>query len=104
MSRSARDEVQSMAGLRVQIGAVDAALMDVLAERSRYTERTSGLKAMEGLSAAATGRTAQAQQTACRVTQAREVDDPMVAALGNGMIDTIIGGEEAGIGKPGVGG
>lgn len=78
--------------------------MNLLAERWHNTERAAGLKAKEGLSVAAPGRTAQVLQEVRAAAEARGVDAPMVAAMWTIMIDTVIAREEAEIGKTGADG
>lgn len=104
MARIAPEAVVSMAELRAQIDSVDADLIDLLAERWRYTERAAGLKAKEGLSAAAPGRAAAVLEKVSTAAEARGVDGQMVAAMWKIMIDTIVAREERHIGKEGIDG
>jgi isochorismate pyruvate lyase len=101
MARTPADEIDTMAGLRACIDAVDADLMDLLAERWSYTERAAGLKAREGLSAAAPGRVAAVLANVKTAAEARGVDGDMVAAMWQIMIETVIAREERLIGKEG---
>ena len=101
MARTPADKIETMAELRTCIDAVDAELMDLLAERWSYTERAGELKAREGLAAAAPGRVAAVLENVKSAAGQRGVDGDMVAAMWQIMIDRIIAREEQVIGKEG---
>ena len=52
------DQCETMAELRVEIDALDLALIELLAKRSGYIDRAVVLKAREGLPPRTTGRVA----------------------------------------------
>ncbi len=101
MPETPADQITTMAELRGQIDRVDAALMDLLADRWAYTERAADLKRHEGIAAAAPAR---AQAVIARVradAEARGMDPDMVAAMWSTMIETVIARETALIGTEG---
>ena len=101
MSRAAPESIETMVQLRVCIDEIDAELMGLLAERWRYTEQAAGLKAREGIAAAAPGRVAEVLGKVSAAAEAQGVDGEMVAAMWKIMIDTVIAREERVIGKSG---
>ncbi|GAA4222122.1 isochorismate pyruvate lyase [Sagittula marina] len=104
MPRRDPDQIDTMAELRRGIDEIDAALMDLLAERWRHTEQAPRLKAVEGIAARATGRVQAVLDHVREGAEARGVDGEMVSAMWRIMIETVIAREERAIGKEGIDG
>lgn len=102
MTRPDPKGLHSMAELRRGIDAIDAELMDLLAERWRHTEQAPRLKAIEGIAARAPGRVQAVLDHVRDGAETRGVDGEMVAAMWRIMIETVIAREEAVIGKDGI--
>ncbi|KUF09815.1 hypothetical protein AVJ23_15310 [Pseudoponticoccus marisrubri] len=90
-----------MAELRVSIDAIDDALMDLLAERFRHTDRAPALKAREGIAARAPGRVQAVLDHVRSKATDRDVDPEVVAEMWRIMIEAVIAQEEAVIGTGG---
>lgn len=101
MTRPSPDRITSMADLRACIDEIDDALLDLLAERWRYTSRAPDLKPREGIAARAPSRVADVLSHVRGRAETRGVPPDMVEAMWRTMIETVIAMEERVIGKEG---
>ncbi|SEQ45187.1 isochorismate pyruvate lyase [Loktanella sp. DSM 29012] len=71
-----------MAELRVQIDALDTALIDLLAQRVGYIDRAVDLKKVEGLPARTVDHVAEVKAHVRALAEARNLDPDLAEALG----------------------
>ncbi|WP_306047693.1 chorismate mutase [Nioella sp. MMSF_3534] len=100
-NRPAPGSVQTMAELRSCIDEIDEALLVLLAERQRYTDRAPELKAREGIAAAAPSRVRQVLDHVRARADAAGMDADLAESMWRIMIETVIAREERVIGKEG---
>ena len=89
----------SMAELRDQIDAIDAALVALFAQRAPYIDRAVELKQVEGLPANTTDRVAQVAALARRRAEAAGLDPDFAETMWRTMMDWFIAHEEKTLGK-----
>lgn len=104
MARPAPESIETMADLRVCIDEIDRALVALLAERERFTDRAPDLKAREGIAARAPRRIDAVLANVRGRAQASGLDPDLAEAMWRLMIETVIAREERVIGKDGVDG
>ncbi|MBV7395816.1 chorismate mutase [Mameliella sediminis] len=104
MARTPPRDIQSMADLRVCIDEIDRELVQLLAERERYTDRAPDLKAREGIAARAPRRVTAVLDNVRARAEACGLDPELAEAMWTIMIETVIAREERVIGKEGVDG
>ncbi|WP_323771643.1 chorismate mutase [Antarctobacter sp.] len=104
MARPAPDTIETMADLRVCIDEIDSALVALLAERERYTDRAPDLKAREGIAARAPRRVDAVLGNVREKAQAQGLDPDLAETMWRIMIETVIAREERVIGKEGIDG
>lgn len=78
---------ETMAELRTEIDAIDAALIDLLARRAGYIDRAAKLKVREGLPPRTTARVAEVIERVRGLAQAQGVDPGLAEALWSGLIE-----------------
>lgn len=101
MARPAPDTIETMADLRVCIDEIDSALVALLAERERYTDRAPDLKAREGIAARAPRRIAAVLGHVRDKAEAGGLDPDLAEAMWRIMIEAVIAREERVIGREG---
>ncbi|WP_417207339.1 chorismate mutase [Antarctobacter sp.] len=104
MARPAPDSIETMADLRVCIDEIDSALVALLAERERYTDRAPDLKAREGIAARAPRRVDAVLGNVRNKAQVHGLDPDLAEEMWRIMIETVIAREERVIGKEGIDG
>lgn len=77
----APDACRTMADLRVQIDAIDADLIGLLATRSRYIDRAVDLKKIEGLPARTTDRVAEVLDKVSTTASEQGLDPELARTL-----------------------
>lgn len=88
------DACESMAALRGQIDRIDRALVDLLAERSRYIDRAIVLKQRENLPARITGRVAEVISNVRDGAKERGLDPDLVEQIWTVLIEAAIAHEQ----------
>ncbi|WP_300012138.1 chorismate mutase [uncultured Roseobacter sp.] len=78
---------EKMQDLRVEIDAIDADLIDLLAERSRYIDRAVVLKEAEGLPARITDRVEEVVSNVATRACAQGLDPVLVENIWRGLIE-----------------
>lgn len=94
MTRKAPADCFDMTDLRREIDRVDAALIALLAERSRYVDRVVEVKAAAGLPALITSRVEEVASRVRLLGQNEGVDPDFVERLWRMMMDHFIAYEE----------
>jgi isochorismate pyruvate lyase len=84
-----------MAELRVEIDRLDADLVALLAERARYIDRATEIKAEVGLPARIDARVAEVISNAREAAAARGLDPDLVEALWTRIVEWSIAREAA---------
>ena len=79
-----------MADLREQIDRIDLALLDLLAERTRYIDRAIVLKPRENLPARTTGRVAEVITNVRHGATERGLDPELVERIWTELIEAAI--------------
>jgi isochorismate pyruvate lyase len=93
------DACMNMADLRAEIDALDCALVDLLAQRSRYIERAIALKPAEGLPARIEDRVTQVIDNARARAIHAGLSPELAEKLWTVMVDHFIAQEEEVLGK-----
>ncbi|MCC1493913.1 chorismate mutase [Cognatishimia sp. F0-27] len=101
MTRPDPETIETMADLRACIDQIDSALVALLAERERFTDRAPELKARERIAANAPRRVAAVLTSVRDKAERHGLDPDLAERLWRIMIDTVIAREEAIIGKGG---
>lgn len=104
MARPAPETIKTMADLRVCIDEIDSALVGLLAERERYTDRAPDLKAREGIAARAPRRIEAVLDNVRGKALSQGLDPELAEAMWRIMIEAVIAREERVIGKEGIDG
>ena len=92
-------ECSTMAELRAEIDRIDAALVDLLAERITYIDRAAELKPALGLPARIDDRVEEVVAKVRASAVARGVDPDLAEALWRRLIDWSIAREEVVLGS-----
>ncbi|HMO06863.1 MAG TPA: chorismate mutase [Paracoccaceae bacterium] len=87
------DACENMAALRDQIDWIDRALLDLLAERSRYIDRAIVLKPRENLPARTTGRVAEVIANVRHGAAERGLDPDLAERIWTELIEAAIAHE-----------
>ncbi|SDY60675.1 chorismate mutase [Jannaschia faecimaris] len=93
--------LKTLADCRAGIDAIDGELMILLAERQAHVAQVVGIKAREGVAAAAPTRAAAVIERTRQLALDVGVDADLAEALWQTMIDHFITKEEAVLGKGG---
>lgn len=91
-------DCQTMTELRARIDAIDAALLDLLAQRAACIDRAIVLKRREGMPARTTDRVAQVVAEVRAGAVARGLDPDLVEGLWRGLIEAAIAHEARALG------
>ncbi|WP_299859479.1 chorismate mutase [uncultured Roseobacter sp.] len=89
---------KKMQDLRVEIDAIDADLIDLLVERSRYIDRAIVIKEAEGLPARITDRVEEVVNNVATRARAQGLDPVLVETIWRGLIEWSIDREEERLG------
>lgn len=92
---------QTMAELRERIDRIDAALLDLLAQRAACIDRAIVLKRREGMPARTTDRVAQVLAGVRAGAAARGLDPDLIEGLWRALIEAAIGHEARALGGGG---
>ncbi|MCV3271362.1 chorismate mutase [Roseobacter sinensis] len=98
MTRTPPHLCADMAELRPQIDEIDAALIDLLVERSGYIDRAAEIKATAGLPACIADRVEEVVANVRRHASARGLDPDLTERIWRQLIDWSIAREEARLG------
>jgi isochorismate pyruvate lyase len=93
------EQCETMADLRKQIDRIDQALLDLLAERSRYIDRAIILKPRENLPARTTDRVAQVIANVRKGANERNLDPDQIERIWTDLIETAIAHEAKMLGE-----
>jgi isochorismate pyruvate lyase len=91
---------ETMAALRGQIDRIDAALLDMLAERARYIDRAVVLKTRENLPPRTHDRVAQVIANVRAGAALRGLDPDLAEAIWTTLIEAAIAHEARAMGRP----
>lgn len=80
-------QCETMAELRVEIDAIDVALIDLLVLRSTYIDRAIALKQIENLPARITDRVEQVVGNVRKLAHAQSLDPDLAEALWRDLIE-----------------
>lgn len=87
------EDCANMAELRVEIDALDAELVELLARRAAFIDRAAALKPAEGLPARIPGRVEEVVANVRRLAAAQGLDEALVEELWRGLIEWAIARE-----------
>ena len=93
-----QEDIQDMATLRVHIDALDARLIDLLAERSRLIDRAAEIKAREGLPARIDSRVEQVAMLARERADAAGLNPDLAEDIWRLMMEYFIAQEDVQLG------
>lgn len=91
-------DCQTMTELRARIDVIDAAVLDLLAQRAACIDRAIVLKRREGMPARTTDRVAQVVAGVRAGAVARGLDPDLVEGLWRGLIEAAIAHEARALG------
>ncbi len=91
-------DCSSMAELRLQIDAIDTALLDLLATRSGYIDRAVDLKRIEGLPARTVDRVAEVLNNVKAKARTVGLDEKLAETLWSELIEWSIARESKHLG------
>lgn len=91
-------DCQTMTELRARIDVIDAAVLDLLAQRAACIDRAIVLKRREGMPARTTDRVAQVVAGVRTGAVARGLDPDLVEGLWRGLIEAAIAHEARALG------
>lgn len=91
-------DCQTMTELRARIDVIDAAVLDLLAQRAACIDRAIVLKRREGMPARTTDRVAQVVAEVRAGAVARGLDPDLVEGLWRGLIEAAIAHEARALG------
>ncbi|WBU60332.1 chorismate mutase [Paracoccus albus] len=92
------EDIQDMATLRVHIDALDAQLIELLAERSRLIDRAAHIKARDGLPARIDSRVEQVAMLARQRADAAGLHPDLAEDIWRLMMEYFIAQEDAQLG------
>jgi isochorismate pyruvate lyase len=98
MTRKPPEDCASMVELRVEIDAIDRALVDLLTLRAAYIDRAVDLKRVENLPARTTDRVAEVIANVRALAEARGLDPDLAETLWRDLIEWAIAREEVHLG------
>lgn len=94
------DACETMAALRGQIDRIDAALLDMLAERARYIDRAIVLKTRENLPPRTHDRVAQVIANVRQGAAQRGLDPDLAEGIWTMLVEAAIAHEAKAMGHP----